>query len=55
MDIEWINEVLLYSAGNYIQYSVINHNGKEYKKENMCVYMYKAESFCCTGEINTIL
>ena len=29
---EWINnKVLLYSTGNYIQYSVINHNGKEKK------------------------
>ena len=28
--IEWINnKVLLYSTGNYIQYPVINHNGKE--------------------------
>ena len=28
--IEWINnKVLLYSIGNYIQYPVINHNGKE--------------------------
>ena len=27
---EWINnKVLFYSTGNYIQYSVINHNGKE--------------------------
>ena len=27
----WINnKVLLYSTGNYIQYPVINHNGKEY-------------------------
>ena len=26
--IEWINKVLLYSSGNYIQYPVINHNGK---------------------------
>ena len=27
----WINnQVLLYSTGNYIQYPVINHNGKEY-------------------------
>ena len=25
----WINKVLLYSTGNNIQYSVINHNGKE--------------------------
>ena len=31
--IEWINnKVLLYSTENYIQYSMINHNGKEYKK-----------------------
>ena len=37
--IVWINnKVLLYSTGNYIQYPVINHNGKEYKKE--CLYMY---------------
>ena len=32
--IEWMNnKVLLYSTGNYIQYLVINHNGKEYEKE----------------------
>ena len=30
---EWINKVLLYSTGNYIQYPVINHNGKECEKE----------------------
>ena len=24
----------MYSTGNYIQYPVINHNGKEYKKKN---------------------
>ena len=29
--IEWINnKVLLYSTEKYIQYPVINHNGKEY-------------------------
>ena len=34
--IEWINnKVLLYSTGNYIQYPVINHNGKEYLKMNV--------------------
>ena len=27
------NKVLLYSTGNYIQYPVINHNEKEYKKQ----------------------
>ena len=32
--IGWINnKVLLYSTENYIQYPVINHNGKEYEKE----------------------
>ena len=37
--IEWINnKVLLYNTGNYIQYPVINHNGKEYEKE--CIYIY---------------
>ena len=32
------NKVLLYSTGNYIQYPVINHNGKEYEKE--CIHIY---------------
>ena len=32
------NKLLLYSAGNYIQYSEINHSGKEYGKECMCMY-----------------
>ena len=36
---EWINnKVLPYSTRNYIQYPGINHNGKEYKKECICVY-----------------
>ena len=39
LHIGWINnKVLLYSTGNYIQYPVIKHNGKEYKKE--CLYVY---------------
>ena len=34
LHLEWINnKVLLYSTGNHIQYSEINHNGKEYKQE----------------------
>ena len=33
-------KVLLYSAGEYIQYSVIDHNGKEYFKKDMYVCMY---------------
>ena len=44
--IEWINsKVLLYSTGNYTQYPVINHNGKDMKKN---VYRYITESLCCT-------
>ena len=31
------NKVLLYSTGDYIQYPVINHNEREYKKE--CTYI----------------
>ena len=30
--IGYINKILLYSTGNYIQHPVINHNGKEYEK-----------------------
>ena len=46
VDIGWINnKVLLYSTGNYIQYSVINHSGKECGKDvcvrtYICVYIY---------------
>ena len=48
----WINnKVLLYSTGNYIQYPMINHNGKEYEKEYICI----TESLCYTAEINTTL
>ena len=33
LHLEWINnKVLIYSTENYIQYTVINHNGKEYRK-----------------------
>ena len=31
------NNVLLDSTGNYIQYPMISHNGKEYEKE--CIYV----------------
>ena len=30
----------IYSKGNYIQYPMINHNGKEYLKKNIFMYMY---------------
>ena len=37
--IEWINnKVLLYSTENYIQYPMVNHNGKEYLKKRMYIY-----------------
>ena len=37
LHLEWINnKVLPYSTGNYIQYPVINNNGKEY--ENIYIY-----------------
>ena len=49
---EWVNsKVQLCSAGNCIQYPVINHKRKEYKKGYMCVCIN--ESFCLTAEINT--
>ena len=48
----WINnEVLRYSTGNYIQYTVINRNGKEYIKEYICII----ESLCYISEIGTTL
>ena len=47
------NKDLLYSTGNCIQYTVRNHNRKEYFKKN--VYMCITESLCSTAEINTTL
>ena len=40
---EWITVVLLYNTGNCVQYSVINHNGKEYEKN---VYLYVCVCVC---------
>ena len=37
---------------NYIQYHVINHNGKYYFKKQ---YIYLAELLCCTAVINTTI
>ena len=52
--IEWINnKILLYSTGNYIQYPMINHNGKECKNN---VFICITESkLLCTAEKNTTL
>ena len=33
--IKQINKDLLYDTGIYIQYPVVNHNGKEYEKEHI--------------------
>ena len=42
---EWINnKVLLYSTGKYIQYPIINQNGKEYEEEY--IYICTTESLC---------
>ena len=41
LHMEWINnKVLLYSTESYIQYPVINHNGKEYIYIH-CTCMYE--------------
>ena len=37
LHLEWINKVLLYSTGHYNQSPGIDHDGKEYKKECMCI------------------
>ena len=38
------NKVLMHSTGNYIQYPMINHNGKEYEKEHIYIYICINES-----------
>jgi hypothetical protein len=50
---EWGNHkfYIQYSTGNYIQYPVINHTGKEYEKECICI----TKPLCCMAEINTTL
>ena len=53
--IEWKNnKVLLYSTGNYIQYPVINHDGKEHKK-HIYTHTHTPESLCCTAENDTAM
>ena len=50
---EQLHFTSLYSRGNYIQYSVIKHNGKEYFKKE-CLHVYN-QSLYCTAEIGTML
>ena len=45
------DKVLLYSTGKYIQYPVINHNGKEYE----IMYICAIESLFYTAETNKTL
>ena len=50
--IEFISsKFLLCSPGNFIQYPVINHNGKNTKNLCLCT----SESLCYISEINTAL
>jgi len=35
------NKALFYSTGDQIQELTINHNGKEYEKEGIYVYIYQ--------------
>ena len=54
LHIEWRNSKALLLR-NYIQYPVINSNGKEYEKEYMCVCVCVPESLCYRAEINMAL
>ena len=47
------NEVLLYRIENYIQFLKIEHDGRQYEKNN--VYIFMTGSLCWTAEINTTL
>ena len=52
--LQWMdNEVLLYSTGNNTQFLGIEHDGKEYKKEN--VYICMTGPLCCTEKNGTTL
>ena len=51
MYVGWINNEILDGSGNYIQYPVINRNGKKYEK----VYVYITESLFCIAEIDATL
>ena len=51
LHIAWINNKdLLYSTGNYIQYPVVNHNGKEYEKK----YVYIMNHFPMYQKLITV-
>ena len=58
----------MYNTESYVQYPMVNHNGKEYfilqqdqilKRDCVCVYIYThiciIESFCCTAVFKNIV
>ena len=49
-----ISDKVLYSTGNYIQYPVINRNGKEYKKKE-CLYVYNWVSLLHSRDWHSIV
>ena len=53
LDLEWINKVLLYSTGNYIQYPGIDHERKGYFKK--CVYMCNWVTLLCSRDWHNIV
>ena len=60
LHIGWINKVPLYGTQNHIQYSMINHNRKEFQKQTVCVCLHVCVCACvcnsrfCAAEMNTL-
>ena len=48
------NKALLYSTGNYLQYLIINYNGKNLKINIYLYYIYITESLCPTLTYNIV-
>ena len=55
LHLEWIsNEVLLYSTENYIHSLGMEHDGRQYEKENAYIYIY-IHIYMCVYEYVTML
>ena len=53
LHLEWVsNEFLVYSTGNYIQSLVMEHDGEECKKKNVCVCVCVKLGHCRTAEMD---